>query len=103
MHIRATGALTAESIGQLKPDIRPLPENEWTSVTSLTTSSYVSETWVPLQAARQNFGEALGGPTAFDQWITSALTISPAEAYKTHNTTAKVRLFVPMPLFDHMT
>lgn len=90
MHIRTSGVLSADSLSGLRHEIRPLPKDEWTSFTSLTTS-YVSDTWVPLAAARQHFDEALGGTAAFDKWIIGAITISPSEAYKTHNTTDKVR------------
>lgn len=90
MHIRTSGVLASTSVNDLKPEIRPLPAAQWTSSTSLTASSYASGTWVPLQAAREHFDEALGGPAGFDEWLVRALTISPAEAYKTHNTTVKV-------------
>lgn len=90
LHVRSSVALTTETIASTKPEFKALQQPEWSSVSSLTGSSYAPGEWVPLQVARQNFAKELGGPEGFDKWIISAVTISPAEAYRTHNTTAKV-------------
>ncbi|KAI0819073.1 Metallo-dependent hydrolase [Irpex lacteus] len=90
LHVRSPVALTTETISSTKPEFKALQQPEWSSVSSLTGSSYALGEWVPLQVARQNFAKELGGPEGFDKWIVSAVTISPAEAYRTHNTTAKI-------------
>ncbi|KAI0340075.1 Metallo-dependent hydrolase [Trametopsis cervina] len=90
LHVRTTGLLTTTTISSLLPEFHAFPQSEWSSLTSLTASSYASGTWIPLQTARENFDKTLGGPQGFDKWVISAITISPAEAYKTHNTTAKI-------------
>ncbi|KAI0700006.1 Metallo-dependent hydrolase [Cytidiella melzeri] len=90
LHVRTTGVLSASTVSSLRPEFRAFCKPEWSTTTSLTSSSYSPEDWVPLQVARQNFDESLEGPEGFDKWITSAITISPAEAYRTHNTTAKI-------------
>ena len=95
IHIRTSENLIASNtIGSITPEFRALPQSEWGSGSSITASSYVPGEWVSLQNARRNFDEKLGGPEGFDKWVTSAITISPAEAYRTHNTTEKVRAFV---------
>lgn len=88
IHVRATTVITKATIGSTLPEFRVLPESEFTTLQSLTDSSYSEGAWVPLQSARQNF--SLGGPEGFDKWYVSATTIDPAEAYGTHNTVTKV-------------
>ena len=88
IHVRTAEKLTAENLKVTLPDFWPLPEKDWTSLTSLTDDVYEGGTWVPLNSARETFG--LGGPESFDNWVVAALTIDPSEAYVTHNTTDKV-------------
>ncbi|EKM55051.1 uncharacterized protein PHACADRAFT_255384 [Phanerochaete carnosa HHB-10118-sp] len=86
-HIMAEQSLTALNLNSIRPKFRPLPRSVWTEHCSLT-ESYEVGAWVPLHKARENF--TFGGPEGFDRWVISALTISPAEAYRTHNTTVKI-------------
>ncbi|KAI0086133.1 Metallo-dependent hydrolase [Irpex rosettiformis] len=90
IHVRTPKVLTANSIGSIQPEFRALRRSEWDSASSVTALSYIPGEWVPLRVARQNFDPTLGGPEGFDKWLTSAITISPAEAYRTHNTTQKI-------------
>lgn len=69
------------------PEFRPLPPGQSSTFSSLTDSSYVTGSWIPLKKARDNHH---GGPAAFDSWIVKLMTIDPGEAYGTHNTTSKV-------------
>lgn len=90
IHVRASGKITSEDLPHVVPEFLPAPSENLSGFSSLTDSSYEANTWVPLQSARENFAPELGGPRGFDQWIHGALTISPSEAYRTHNTTSKV-------------
>lgn len=90
IHVRTTARLTTETIHTVLPEFRPLPQDEWTSLGSLTDSVYEPGQWVPLPNARGAFDSHLGGSAGFDAWAVRALTINPTEAYHTHNTTAKV-------------
>ena len=90
MHVRTPGSLSTENLKTLLPQFCALPVRERTKTVSLTDAQYVPDTWVPIQNARNNFSEALGGPDGFDRWVISSLMINPSEAYGTHNTTSKV-------------
>lgn len=90
IHVRASGKITSENLSHVVPEFMPAPSENLSGFSSLTDPSYEVDTWVPLQSARENFAPELGGPHGFDQWIHGALTISPSEAYRTHNTTSKV-------------
>ena len=89
IHMRTAERLTAANMGSILPEFRPLASAKDSPV-SLTAESYQPGTWVPLLRAREDFPPDLGGPSGFDRWLVRAMTISPAEAYKTHNTTTKV-------------
>ncbi|GJE96443.1 adenosine deaminase-like protein [Phanerochaete sordida] len=88
IHVQTDALLTTSNLDSILPQFCPLPRSEWTEHASLTDQSYESKTWVPLSAARDTF--AFGGPEGFDRWVIGALTISPSEAYRTHNTTVKI-------------
>ncbi|CCM04405.1 uncharacterized protein FIBRA_06582 [Fibroporia radiculosa] len=90
MHVRAANRITPNNLRATLPEFKALPQDQWTSLASLTEDSYVPNEYVPLHKARQNFDQSLGGPEAFDDWVVSALEINPSEAYGTHNTTAKI-------------
>lgn len=89
MHIRVTAAITANSPLPL-PQFRPLSAEltaQHAEAVSLTSSSYVPGSWVPLSTARRDF--ALG-PGAFDKWIIGSMMINPKEAYEEYNTSIKI-------------
>jgi adenosine deaminase CECR1 len=88
-HVCTEQVVNAQNLGSIVPIFQPLPRSEWSSLSNLTDASYEPGTWVPLQKARDNFDPSLGGPEGFDQWVLRSLTISPSEAYHTHNTTEK--------------
>ena len=88
-HVRSASSLSEATLKAVQPEFNPLAPSAWTQYSSLTDASYTPGSWVPLRSARENF--AFGGPEGFDQWVLGALMISPAEAYKTHNTTSKAR------------
>ncbi|KAI0709749.1 Metallo-dependent hydrolase [Earliella scabrosa] len=90
MHVRTSGSLSKDNLKTLLPQFCALPVHERTQIASLTDPQYVPNSWVPLQNARNNFSEALGGPHGFDRWVISSLMINPSEAYGTHNTTSKI-------------
>lgn len=92
IHVRAPGQLSAGTFKTVLPEFRALPQAQWTQRSSITDPSYEPNAWVPIQNARNNFSDALGGPAGFDRWVIGALMIEPAEAYGTHNSTAKVNL-----------
>lgn len=89
IHMRTPERLTAMNMTSILPEFRPLPKVEDSSV-SLTTETYQPGAWVPLLKVKQDFPQDMGGPSGFDQWLVRIMTISPLEAYKTHNTTQKV-------------
>ncbi|KAI0745565.1 hypothetical protein C8Q76DRAFT_789934 [Earliella scabrosa] len=68
MHVRTLGSLSKDKLKTLLPQFCALPINERTPTASLTYAQYVPNSWVPLQNARNNFSEALGGPHGFDRW-----------------------------------
>ncbi|KAM5538015.1 hypothetical protein V8D89_008212 [Ganoderma adspersum] len=90
MHVRVSAPLTLESLDTVQPTFRALPEEQWTTHTSLTDPLYAPGSWVPLQNARNNFCKALGGPGGFDRWATDWMIINPSEAYGTHNSPDKI-------------
>lgn len=89
IHVRTTGS-PFKGLKGILPEFRYLPRSEWTQIASITDAQYVADSWVPIQNARSNFSQALGGPEGFDNWVKSSLTIDPSEAYGTHNSTVKV-------------
>ncbi|TBU35454.1 Metallo-dependent hydrolase [Dichomitus squalens] len=90
MHVRTSTLLTADNFTTVLPIFRALPQNDWTTHASLTDPLYVPDSWVPIQKARNNFSEALGGPEGFDRWVTDWMVINPSEAYGTHNSPDKI-------------
>ncbi len=91
LHVRIAEPLTEQNIGTLLPEFLALPVDSYNhDGSSLTSSDYVSKTWVGLARARETFDPSLGGPKGFDQWAIDAMMIRPAEAYGTHNTVNKV-------------
>ena len=82
--------LSAQGLGKVIPIFQPFPKDDWSPLESLTDAAYEPGKWVPLLKARENFDKSLGGAAGFDEWVLRSLTISPSEAYLTHNTTAKV-------------
>ncbi|OBZ69171.1 Adenosine deaminase CECR1-A [Grifola frondosa] len=90
LHVRTHEHLTANSINDTLPQFQALPEAQFSALTSLTDDAYIPDSWVPLQKARENFHESLGGPEGFDNWVVGALMINPSQAYGTHNTTYKI-------------
>lgn len=89
MHVRTTERVTSSSISKILPEFRPIAALQASSA-SLTDATYASGDWVPLSKARQDFAPDLGGPHGFDKWFIESLTISPSQAYRTHNTSMKV-------------
>ncbi|CAA7271498.1 unnamed protein product [Cyclocybe aegerita] len=90
IHVRLNEALTPANLSTNLPQFRPLPEAEFSSLSSLTDVSYPLGSWVPLKAARASFAPEFGGPEGFDKWVIGSMTINPSEAYGTHNTVAKI-------------
>ncbi|KAI0647566.1 Metallo-dependent hydrolase [Trametes meyenii] len=90
IHIRVPIAVSDSTIKTVIPTFLGLPRSEWTQHASITDSGYSSNTWVPIQNARNNFSESLGGPEGFDRWVLGTMTIDPSEAYGTHNTTGEI-------------
>ena len=90
MHVRVVAPLNINNLTTIQPTFRALPPEQWTTHASLTDPLYVPESWVPLQNARNNFSEALGGPEGFDRWATDWMIINPSEAYGTHNSPDKI-------------
>ncbi|KIY43531.1 adenosine deaminase [Fistulina hepatica ATCC 64428] len=88
IHITVPTRLTPLNMVQNLSTFRALPVGQFTTHTSLHDAPVGS--WVPLQAARQNFGEQFGGPEGFDKWVVSCMVITPNEAYGTHNTVKKI-------------
>ncbi|KAF8349210.1 hypothetical protein F5887DRAFT_1059483 [Amanita rubescens] len=85
IHIRA------ENIKTICPTFKALPQAEYyADGPGVTNQAYTPNTFVTIQKARNTFDSSLGGPKGFDNWICSAMTINPAEAYGTHNTIAKI-------------
>jgi hypothetical protein len=90
MHLRIHKPLVALSLSENLPEFRILPNAQFSDLRSLGDVSYNPGSWVSFQNARKNFPTQLGGQEGFDKWVIGSMTINPAEAYGTHNTTAKV-------------
>jgi hypothetical protein len=90
MHLRIHKPLVASSLSENLPEFRILPKAQFSDLRSLGDVSYNPGSWVSFQNARKNFPTQLGGQEGFDKWVIGSMTINPAEAYGTHNTTAKV-------------
>lgn len=90
MHLRIHKPLVASSLSENLPEFRILPKAQFSDLRSLGDVSYNPGSWVSFQNARKNFPTQLGGQEGFDKWVIGSITINPAEAYGTHNTTAKV-------------
>ena len=88
MHICVPEILTAQNIWSVRPTFRALPQSK--DGPGVTDQNYTPNAFVTIQKARATFDSSLGGPEGFDKWVYSILTISPAEAYDTHNTITKV-------------
>jgi adenosine deaminase CECR1 len=91
IHIRCPNVIDNSTIAVTLPDIRPIPNEQYTHGCGITDAAYVPNTWVEMRTARETFDPSLGGPEGFDKWITSTFVISPGEAYGSHNTPNKVR------------
>ena len=91
IHVRTSTCLTTASLGTALPEFRPMAPAEDALLPSITDVAYTSYSWVPLSRARRDFPASLGGAAGFDEWFKNAVTITPAEAYRTHNTPIKVR------------
>lgn len=91
IHISSPELITSANMASIRPNLRPIPTNTITSVTSLTDSAYHPDAWVPLAMARERFDAALGGPGGFDRWLISKMSINPSDAYITHNNNIRVR------------
>ena len=90
MHVRAIKRVTASNLQSVLPEFLALPEHMYSKdKNGLTHEKYVPNSWIQLRIARETFDASLGGPTGFDDWVNSALTIDPSEAYGTHNTVTK--------------
>lgn len=93
IHIRVPKPVTAENIASILPEIEPLTEDLYANDdTSITSSSYIPNTWVNLARARESFDLSLGGPDGFDKWVVGTMMVNPEEAYRTHPTVNKVFL-----------
>ncbi|KAI0945708.1 hypothetical protein AcW1_001866 [Taiwanofungus camphoratus] len=90
IHVRVSSHLTARNIKTILPEFKALPRAQFGHMSSLTDFTYIPGEWVPLHKARETFDASLGGPDGFDEWIISALMISPSEAYGTHNSPSKI-------------
>jgi adenosine deaminase CECR1 len=90
IHVSASKPINASTIASTLPEFKALSKDRFSDGVGLTDPSYVANDWVSIRKAREMFDPALGGPCGFDKWVTGALTISPNEAYKTHNTVSKV-------------
>ena len=66
MHVRTPGSLSHDTLKTLHPQFCALPVHERTEIASLTDGQYIPDTWLPIQNARNNFSESLGGPDGFD-------------------------------------
>ncbi|PVG02591.1 adenosine deaminase-related growth [Serendipita vermifera] len=89
--IRASEVITADNIGTLLPDFKPLPANSTYDASCIITSpDYQPYTYVTAKKVRDQWPQKLGGPRGFDEWVVKSMTINPNEAYNTHNTTVKI-------------
>ncbi|KAG1756381.1 Metallo-dependent hydrolase [Suillus paluster] len=93
IHIRVPGPLDASSLGNVLPNIRPIPVEQYPAADAvgITDVSYTGG-WVPINKARELFDPELGGPEGFDKWVLSTFVINPSDAFKTYNTPMKIWL-----------
>ena len=89
IYIRTSNRLTATTLATSLPEFRPMAPLENALLPSITDVAYTSDSWVPLSRARREFPASMGGTAGFDEWFKNAITITPAEAYRTHNTPIK--------------
>lgn len=101
MHLRVNMPLVASSLSENLPEFRILPKAQFSDLTSLADVSYNPGSWVSLQNARKDFPAHLGGQEGFDKWVVGSMTINPAEAYGTHNTTEKVCHYALFIISNH--
>ena len=90
IHMQVPEIVTAENIWTLCPTFKALSAAEYADGPGVTDQAYAPNTFVTIHKARNTFDTSLGGPEGFDNWVCSAMTINPAEAYGTHNTITKV-------------
>ncbi|EGN95556.1 hypothetical protein SERLA73DRAFT_186633 [Serpula lacrymans var. lacrymans S7.3] len=90
IHISCPNVINASTILSTSPRFKAFPEDRYFDAYGLTELSYIPNTWVSVQKARENFDSALGGPEGFDRWVVGAMTINPTEAYGSHNTVKKI-------------
>ena len=90
IHIQVPEIVTVQNIRSLRPTFRALSAAEYADGPGVTDQAYVPNTFVTIHKARNAFDTSLCGPEGFDNWVCSAMTINPAEAYGTHNTITKV-------------
>ena len=80
LHVCVSEPLSAQNLSIVLPQFKALPEEMFTeSSMALTDSTYLPNTWVPLNKARETFDQALGGPKAFEEGVIGAMTINPTE------------------------
>lgn len=91
MHVRVRHPLSKSNLATNLPEFRMLPQEQLSSVNSLTDLSYPLGSWIPLENARSFFSSELGGAEGFDKWCIGSMSINPSEAYGTYNTLEKVR------------
>ncbi|KAJ3575804.1 hypothetical protein NP233_g846 [Leucocoprinus birnbaumii] len=99
IHIRVPQLLSVENISSVLPEFMSLPTGSYNlDGESVSSNEYLPNTWVNAARARERFDPSLGGPEGFDRWIVNAMTLTPLEAYGTHNTVTK-RLVHFLPIF----
>lgn len=118
VYVSVSEALTASNIHDVFPDFHILDPDSPPPVSlssehsaSLSNSSYVAGTWLPLESARKNFKlekmisaknngsknklmlqqlEGLEGGAAFDTWVAACARIDSADAHESMNTVDEV-------------
>ncbi|KAG7445036.1 Metallo-dependent hydrolase [Guyanagaster necrorhizus] len=91
MHVQVPKAINAQTLNTVLPKFKALPaELHNNEALSLTSPSYIPDSWLSLTQAGEQFDSESGGPDGFNQWVLGCLTINPAEAYGTYNTVTKV-------------
>lgn len=89
LQVRTSCVITTANSTTAVPEFRAFREAQPSQNASVTDPDYPADNWIPLHQARESF--SLGGPNGFDKWVLGAMSISPVEAYGTHNTVTKVR------------
>ncbi|KAK0471782.1 hypothetical protein IW261DRAFT_1424868 [Armillaria novae-zelandiae] len=80
IHIQVSQVINAQTLNTALPKVKVLPaELHNVEAVSLTSPSYIPNSWISLTQARERF----------NRWVLGCLTINPAEAYGTHNTVTK--------------